>query len=308
MRSTSVAAKNKCLAYLGLVFVILMWGISPLITLHFYKYYSPTIRISFCSLTSAIALLIISRKKLKFLNKTYFIVAVPTGFFMSLANIVQKIGLQYTTPTHYAFLENLSVIIVPILLIFFLKKKPSYLTIFAAVLCLFSSFILTGMTTDTNGVSVVGDILCALAGIFYGVNIAGTGAFAKKLYTPLYLTIQIFTELIVSFIGAIIFNYTGIEKIMFDFDLRIILANIVYVFISSTICWLIRTNAMKVVDATVVAIMMPFSSVVTTIVSILTGNDTLTANLIVGVTLSFIAIILSGLGDRQITPQKSRKI
>ena len=299
MKSISVADKNKCLAYLGLIFVILIWGISPLITLHFYKYYSPTIRISFGSLTSAIALLIISRKKLKFLNKTYFIIAIPTGFFMSLADIVQKIGLQYTTPTHYAFLENLSVIVVPVLLIFFLKKKPSFLTIFAAILCLFSSFILTGMTTDTNGVCVVGDLLCALAGIFYGVNIAGTGAFTKKLHTPLYLTIQMFTEVIASFVGAIIFDVTEIEKIMFDFDWRLILANIIIVFITSTICWLIRTNAMKVVDATAVAIMMPFSSVVTTILSILTGNDTLTANMTVGVILGLIAIILSGLGDRQ---------
>ncbi|MBQ8894076.1 MAG: DMT family transporter [Clostridia bacterium] len=299
MKSTSVATKNKHLAYLGLVFVILIWGISPLITLRFYKYYSPTIRISFGALTSAIALLIISRRKLNLLNKTYFIIAVPTGFFMSLANIIQKIGLQYTTPTHYAFLENLSVIVVPILLIFFLKKKPSFLTIFSAILCLFSSFILTGMTTVTNGVSVVGDLLCALAGIFYGVNIAGTGAFAKKLHTPLYLTIQMFTEVIVSFVGVIIFDVTEIEKIVFDFDWRLILANIVIVFISSTICWLIRTNAMKVVDATVVAIMMPFSSVVTAIVSTLTGNDTLTVNLIVGVTLGLIAIILSGLGDHK---------
>ena len=299
MKSTSVATKNKHLAYLGLVFVILIWGINPLITLRFYKNYSPTIRISFGALTSAIALLIISRRKLNLLNKTYFIIAVPTGFFMSLANIVQKIGLQYTTPTHYAFLENLSVIVVPILLIFFLKKKPSFLTIFSAILCLFSSFILTGMTTVTNGVSVVGDLLCALAGIFYGVNIAGTGAFAKKLHTPLYLTIQMFTEVIVSFVGVIIFDVTEIEKIVFDFDWRLILANIVIVFISSTICWLIRTNAMKVVDATVVAIMMPFSSVVTAIVSTLTGNDTLTVNLIVGVTLGLIAIILSGLGDHK---------
>lgn len=299
MESTLVAAKSKRLAYLGLVFVILIWGISPLITLQFYKYYSPTIRISFGTLTSAIGLLIISRKKLKLLNKTYFIVAVPTGFFLSLANIVQKIGLQYTTPTHYAFLENLSVIVVPILSFFFLKKKPSVLTIFSAILCLFSAFVLTGMTADTSGISVMGDLLCAIAGVFYGVNIAATGAFAKRLHAPLYLTIQMFTEVIISFVAAIIFDTVGIEKIMFSFDWRLILANIVILFITSTICWLIRTNAMKVVDATVVAIMMPFSSVITTIVSIFTGNDKLTANLIIGVPLSLIAIILSALGDLQ---------
>lgn len=299
------SGKKKQLAYLGLVVVIFVWGIVPLITLHFYNYYSPTIRIAFGDLICAISLLFIAGKHLKMLNKTYFKVAIPTGFFMALANILQKIGLQYTTPTHYAFLENLSCLVVPILLIFFIKKKPSWLTIFASVLCLVSSFALTGMNANQSGVSVIGDILCALAGIFYGVNIAGTGAFAKKLYAPLYLMLQMVTEMVVSFVGAIAFHATRIEPIRFSFDWRLILANVAVIFISSTVCWLIRTNAMKHVDATVVAVMMPFSSVVTTVLSVVAGSDTLTWNLVIGVVLGLAAIILSGFGDRQGQIQKS---
>lgn len=299
------SGKKKQLAYLGLVVVIFVWGIVPLITLHFYNYYSPTIRIAFGDLICAISLLFIAGKHLKMLNKTYFKVAIPTGFFMALANILQKIGLQYTTPTHYAFLENLSCLVVPILLIFFIKKKPSWLTIFASVLCLVSSFALTGMNANQSGVSVIGDILCALAGIFYGVNIAGTGAFAKKLYAPLYLMLQMVTEMVVSFVGAIAFHATRIEPIRFSFDWRLILANVAVIFISSTVCWLIRTNAMKYVDATVVAVMMPFSSVVTTVLSVVAGSDTLTWNLVIGVVLGLAAIILSGFGDRQGQIQKS---
>lgn len=298
MEDTSHDTKKR-LAYLGLVFVILVWGIIPLVTLHFYDYYSPTIRIAFGDLICAAVLLVIARKHLKLLDKSYFKIAIPTGFFMAVANILQKIGLQYTTPTHYAFLENLSCLVVPILLIFFVKKKPSALTILAAVLCLLSSFVLTGMNADSGGVSVLGDILCALAGVFYGVNIAGTGAFAKKLYAPLYLMIQMFTEMLVSFVGAMVFHVTQIETIVFSFDWRLLLANVAVIFLSSTVCWLIRTNAMKHVDASVVAVMMPFSSVVTTVASIIAGKDVLTVNLGIGVVLGLVAIILSGFGDRQ---------
>ena len=113
---------KKYLAYLGLIFVILVWGVAPLITLRFYQYYSPTIRIAFGDAISILALLLISAKKLHLLDKTYLKVAIPTGFFMALANILQKIGLQYTTPSHYAFLENLSCIAVPALLYFLIKK------------------------------------------------------------------------------------------------------------------------------------------------------------------------------------------
>ena len=290
---------SKRLAYAGLILVVVLWGISPLATLYFYEYYSPTIRVSFTAMICAVSMMIIARKKWHLLNKTYFKVAIPTGFFMAMANIMQKIGLQYTTPTNYAFLEKLSVLVVPILLFFFIKKKPGILTILGAVLCLFSSFTLTGMKPDMTGISLVGDLLCALAGIFYGVNIAGTGAFAKKLYTPLYLMIQMFVEMIVSAIGSVVFHVTGIERIMFDFDWRLIVANVIYVLIISTFCWLIRTNAMKHVDASVVAVMMSFSSVVTMVLSVLAGSDVLTVSLIVGAVLGLISIILSALGDRR---------
>lgn len=290
---------KKSLSYIGLIFVIVLWGVSPLVTLFFYQYYSPTIRVAFNSLVGAVALLIISWKKLKQLNKTYFLVGGITGLFLTLAHVLQSIGLQYTTPTHFSFLENLSVLVVPFLSYMLIKKKPSFLTIFAAVLCLFSSFILTGLFADKNPVSFTGDLLCAIAGILYGVNIAGTGAYAKKFYAPLYLMIQMAAGFIFSMLGAVFLELIGIEKILFTINWWVLPANILCTFIISTLCWLIRTNAMKHIDASVVAVMMPFSSVVTTILSIITGNDKLTPNLVLGVVLGLVAIILSGLGDHK---------
>jgi len=299
MNATLLTRNRKALAYCGLIFVVLIWGISPLVTKRFYEFYSPTVRLAYSSFFCALSLLVISWNKRKLLNKSYFAVAIPTGFFLGLADILQKVGLQYTTPTHYAFLENLSCIVVPILLFFFIRKKSGPLTILAALLCLCSSFVLTGWTGGMNKSVLIGDILCAAAGIMFGINIAGTGAFATKLYAPLYLMIQMFVETAVATVGTVVFHFTAIEPIKFTFEWKILLLNVLVVFISYTLCWLIRTNAMKRVDATVVAVMMPFSSVVTTIVSIIAGKDTLSKNLIIGASLGLVAVILSGLADRQ---------
>lgn len=299
MKKSPLTSNSKGFAYAGLILVILLWGINPLVTLYFYQYYSPTIRISFAALVCALSLLIISRKKLKLLNKTYFRLAIPTGLFMAAANVFQKIGLQYTTPAHYAFLENLSVIIVPILSIFFIKKRPGILTIIAAILCMASSFLLTGMSNASGNSAFIGDLLCASAGICYGVNIAATGAFAKKLYTPLYLMIQMFVEFFISGIATIVFHATKIESIQFDFHWRLIVANIAVAFITNTLCWLLRTKALRTLDASVVAVMSPFSAVITSVISILIGKDTLTLTLIISIGLGLLSIILSALGDIQ---------
>ena len=92
---------------------------------------------------------------------------------------------------------------------------------------------------------------------------------------------------------------SGMEPIFFSLDWRWILGNVAIALINSTLCWIIRVNAMKHIDASVVAVMMPFSSVVTTVLSIAAGKDTLSMGLIGGTVLGLIAVILSGLGDRK---------
>lgn len=54
---------------------------------------------------------------------------------------------------------------------------------------------------------------------------------------------------------------------------------------------------MKYVNASVVAIMMPFSAVVTGVGSVLVGFDTLSVSLVVGGAIVLMAIVMSGLDD-----------
>ena len=288
---------KKTLAYLGLIFVIFLWGVSPLITLYFYKFYSPTVRVAFGTLTSGLAMLLVTGRRIKLLDRRYLRLAIPTGLCLGLADILQKIGLQYTTPTNYAFLENLSVVTVPLLLYFIVKKKPTPLTVISVVLCLASMLILTGVLTEGGGFGK-GDILCAVAGMLYGVNIAITGLFAKGVCVPLYLSIQLLTVSALGFLSTFVLSALEIEPCFFTFRLGTILLLVLVVLVSSTFGWLIRTAAMKVVDPTVVAVMMPFSSVVTVLASVLSGTDTLTPSLVIGAALGLSAIVLSGLSER----------
>ena len=290
--------RSVTVAWGTLIFVVLLWGFSPLVTLYFYSYYSPTIRVALAALISAASLAALCGKKLRLLNKSYFLVAVPTGIFYTAANLLQKIGLQYTTPAHYAVLENLACVVVPLLLLVLIKKKPTALTMFAAALCLGSTIIITGFFDPSGAVSVRGDLLCALAGIFYGFNTAATGVFAKKFYVPLYLMIQMLTEMVISTVCAILFHVQGIEPIQFCWRWEIFLGHMAMVLCVSTFGWVLRTNAMKKVSPSVVAVIMPFSSVVTAVLSVLLGKDTFSWSLVIGVVLGVVAIILSGFGDR----------
>ena len=198
---------KKVFAYCSIIFVVVLWGCAPLYIHYLYDYYSPSVYTATTSLTSAISLLIISLPLLKYLNRDYFKVAIPSGIFNSLASLLQKIGLQYTTPTRYAFLENLSCVAVPVLLFFMIKKKPNFITVLSCVLCLIGSFILTGMNFSSGNLSFgKGELLCAISGLLYGGNIAITGVYAKKLHAPLYLLIQMWIHTIISYATAFMLN------------------------------------------------------------------------------------------------------
>ena len=298
-----IIKNKKTIAYIALWFVILIWGIAPLFTKGFFEYYSPSASVLHTSVLGFVFFFLISLKKLKKLNSTYFKIAVSTGIFYSAADILQKIGLNYTTPTRYAFLENLSCVIVPILLFFLIKKKPSFLTVLASVICLAGAFLLSFDKGAEGGLGIgIGEILCALAGLCYGVNIAVTGVYAKKLDASLYLMIQMGVCSIISLSTVLLFNNitvdgSVIEAFRFTFKPDIFIAKCVITLLSSSIGWLLRTWSMKYISHTVVTVLMPLASVVTAISSVVIGSDTLTFGLIAGGTLGFIAAILSELGD-----------
>ena len=129
----AVKKTPKYIYYLMLITVVITWGIDPVVNSHFYNYFSTSALISLATLTSTIVFFILSFKKLKYLNKDYLKIALPISALNAIACMLQRIGLQYTTPANYAFLEQLSCIIVPIAVFIFIKRKPTVLQCIASI-------------------------------------------------------------------------------------------------------------------------------------------------------------------------------
>ncbi len=299
--------QKRTTGILALLLVVFLWGMTPLVTLKLYDYYSPAFRLFLSEVSLVAFYLCVAHRNLGELNRSYFRTAVPIGCFYAAANVLQNVGLAYTTPAKYAFLENLSVLVVPFLSYFLTRKKPTVFHILASALCLFSAFALNGLFNG-QGFSVgLGEILCGLAGIFYGVNIAGTGACIKKFNATLYLLIQSAISMIFSLATALILNVipttdaagnaTVIEPLVATFEPLPLIALVVSTILISGVGWILRTNAQKHVDAVTVGVIMPFAAVVTSVMSVLLGSDTLTSDLLIGGGVGIASIFLSEFGD-----------
>ena len=295
--------RSTALAYVGIISVVLIWGLIPSAKKALIgDSFSASVYSAITAFAAACALLIMSAKHLKNLDRSYFKIAIPTGSCVGLAALLQALAYNFNaSPTNQAFLENLSCVIVPVLLFVIVKKRPSILTALASAICLVSSMVLAGVFSLGLNFSAA-DILNALAGLLYGVNIAITGIYAKKYVASLYVMIQLFVQAILSAIMAVAFNFISIgegpiDPFVFTPKAWLILAIIGIGIVSSALCWTIRTSAMKYVSANVVAVIMPFSAVVTGVFAIILGQDTPSLTLLIGAILGLAASFLSSAGD-----------
>ena len=291
------------MAYISICSVVVFWGVIPTFKKALIGgQYSASVYTAITTTAGALALLLLSLKNLRALNKTYFKVAIPTGLCVAAASLVQAIAYNYdASPTKQAFLENLACVIVPLILFLVVKKKPSVITVGAALLCLVSSFVLGDILS--LGLSVgAADILNALAGVLYGVNTAFTGIYARKLDAKLYVMLQLFVQGISSVLMAILFHFVPfggslIDPFVFTPKLGLILAVAGVGILTNAVCWTLRTSAMKYVSPSAVAVIMPFSAVVTGVFSVILGMDAISPSLVIGAILGLAAALLSSFGD-----------
>lgn len=291
---------KKVWAYVALVAVVVIWGLAPLISNAKWVEgkYSPAMLMTCRGLISAVALGLMNIKKLKKLNKEYFKIAIPTGLFLSAGYITQMTSYLYTTPGKAAFLENVSVIIIPIVIYLCTKEKPTWLKVAACALCFVGSGIiaLKGGVDDFWSIGL-GEWLAILSGVFYGVNIAATGIYSKKLDSSLFVFIQLSLLTVISLGYSLIVEW-GIQGTMaISFEWESILCILFLALISTALCWALRTSCFKYIPVVVVAVVMPFSSVLTGVLSVALGMDELTWNLVVGGVIILAAILIAELGD-----------
>ncbi len=106
------------------------------------------------------------------------------GVVMYAAYAVQTYGLQHTTAGQNAFLTAVYVILVPLFVCLYTRKKASALQISAAVLCIVG----IGLLALENDLSIgIGNALSLLCGILYAIHIVMVNRFSTKT-DPLVLT------------------------------------------------------------------------------------------------------------------------
>ena len=250
------------------------------------------------ALTVIVIALIFNRKKSDYDRKTTLKGGIVTGIVLAIASNLQQMGIYLGTQAGKAgFFTGIYTVMVPILALFFFKKKTGYLT-WTGVLLAVGGLYMLCMTEDNSPGFAFSDMLVLSGAFFWALHIISIDFFTSKGVNALRFSItQFITCAFLSLVAAFVFEDVNVADIL-STKTEIIYGGVMSVGIAFTL----QVIGQKGVEPALCAILLSTES----LFSVLGGAVILKEKLAfpfgyLGCAAMFVAIVIS-----QIEPKKKK--
>ena len=235
----------------------------------------------------AVLLALVCRKRWKKFTPDYLWRGAVIGGFLFLAYSVQTFGLSLTTPSKNAFLTAVYCVIVPFLTWAVVKAKPDRYNIAAALLCVAG----VGLVSLNDQLSInAGDLLTLLCAVFYASHIVAVEKVSPGKDITLLTVFQFaFAALYAWICGACTETFPA--QALTDPAVFLPLA---YLCVMATTVALLFQNVGQIwSDPASASVILSLESVFGVLFSVLFYGDPVTARLLAGFALIFVAVVCS---------------
>lgn len=275
----------------------LVWGSSFVILKQTLEGANTLYVIALRFLASAILLSLICIKKLIKLDKKTVFRGVVLGLILSCAYISQTFGLTLTTPGRNAFLTSSYCVMCPFLLWLIFKQKPKSYNVLSALLCIVGIGMIALSNDGTAGeLALLGDGLTLISAVFFGLQIIFIGRFQETGSDSMQLLlVELYVVGIIHTFGSIMVELpqTGIAGYTLNSEQ---IWKIVYLTLACTLfAQFAQITGQKLTTTTQSSIILSLEAVFGVIFSIIFGGEKMTALLIIGFVIVFVAMMISEL-------------
>lgn len=223
-------------------------------------------------------------KKWQLCSKRTVFHGALVGVLLFAAYTTQTFGLKGTTPGKNAFLTAVYCVLVPFVNWLFLRRKPTRWNWIAGAMCLGGIGL---VSLDGNLSMNQGDALTLAGGVFYAVHLVAVSRFGEEDDPVLLTTVQFGTSALCSWACFAAFE----QMPAFPQNAW---AELIYLAVFATTAALLLQNVgQSVTPAAQAAILLSLESVFGVLFSVLCYGEQLTAQLLLGFGLIFLAVIAS---------------
>ncbi len=248
--------------------------------------YTPIQIISIRMLIGSVVLAIFSIKRILKIKPKDIIAGTIIGATLFLGFFFQTLGLKYIPVGNSAFITATYVVLVPLMVLIFTRRKPKRYNVISAIVMLIGIFFLT--YEQQSQLISIGNIYTILCAIFFGIQVILIDYYAKKR-DPIVLAItQMFFA---ALIGFIVLLFTDGYPIIIAIET---VPTILYLgVVASSVTYLIQNVAQKYTSPTHAGILMSLESVFGAILGVLLLHEVITVRTFIGCSIIFIALIIT---------------
>lgn len=279
--------KRVRLAELIMIVVAIIWGTGFVVTKLAMDngigvYYLLFIRFLVASI---LLMFVIFLKKIK-IKKEMLLPGIIQGVLLTLGYSIQTMALNYTTPAKNSVLTGLNVIFVPYILLIFFRKKLDIFTIISSILAFFGTLLLSGNISSFSEINK-GDLLSMLCAVFFALYIIVIDKYANKINVFVMSFIQFFTVMIL----CLLLSLTKGEIKQLN---STSLISMIYLGVFGTfVAYNLQIMAQKVLSASRTVLFLSLEVVFGVLISIISGYDSFSLNILVGTLLVFAGIVIA---------------
>lgn len=275
---------------LMLILAAAIWGLSTVVIKDTVGSFPPGWLVGIRFLAAGIILsLVLLPRMIKNLNFDHLKTGGLLGIFLGLAYLLNSTGLTYTTASKSAFLTATYCVLVPFFAWALLHKRPTTYNVSAALVCILG---VGCVSLQASGVSLpgVGDSITLASAVFLGLHLALTSRLAPRRDILVLTAVQFVVAGLIGLAWGLVAEPCPTPE-MFSPDF---LFNLAYIVLAaSCIALLLQNIGLAHVPPAPAALFLSTESVFGVIFSVIFLGEIITAQMLFGFVLIFIAIVVS---------------
>lgn len=277
---------TQALAACGLLLTALIWGFAFVVVKNSLDLIPPIYMLAFRFTIASAALALILFRRLRRITRRDLQSGAILGVFLFAAYALQTIGCQYTTAGKNAFLTTIYVILVPFLHWLINRRRPDRYVIGGALLAMVGIGLLS---LQGEGGIALGDLLTLLCGIFFAVHIVYIDRYTLAQDPAILTVLQLATAAVLSFLLAPLIDGPFPAQALHP---EAVTGMLYLGLLSTMLGFLLQNVGQKYTTPSTASLLLSFESVFGVLFSTLFLHEAMTARMLLGCLLTFIAVLL----------------